>query len=231
MGLALALANLGGSPFLVTSLPGLFWYLDGGNYTAGSWNDQSGIGDANRNLTQAVTGQKPTPGTYSGAAVVNFASASSQVLSSVGAWAGPPAYPFTFIVTGTCDQLATEGVFDNTTGSECALYSQASQILGFGGGTVSHAATLTSPCVMALTVAGSGAGQASLYLNNSQTPITTGTFGAGTPTRLLVGAIQGPADYWNGWIGNIIGCGALSGPQMQRAFLYCAARFGISGVS
>jgi hypothetical protein len=101
--------------------------LSSGNVS--NWTDQSGIGDANRDMVQATSANQPgftvNNSGYNNQATIDFISANSFYLFSNGAWSSSVAAPYTVIVIGNDDAAPTilEPYFNSSiTGSSPTLF-------------------------------------------------------------------------------------------------------------
>jgi len=226
---------IAGPSALATSL--LAWYradkglvLDGSGNVSG-WNDQSGSGDANRNLAQATSGKRPAYVANDSVAAnrpaMHFVAASLQYLTS-GAWAGGPfVEPYTVMVIARDDGSATSQVFvDNQVGAagENLVWNQAGNY--FVAGTSTGVAASATPKIF---IAEHNGGTSPVNISTN-TGANLGALGENV-TGLTVGATITPGVYLNGYVYEIaIWNRVLTATEKAQLNAYAAQRYGI-GVS
>ena len=226
------------SPKLLSGL--VAWYrADKGTTIAtgvSAWADQSGVGDANRNLTQATGAKQPTlnasDATYNHQATLSFASAASQYLAS-GTFSVAIPNPSTQFVVGNWDGAASvEVMLDGIDGTNRqAIFnggSGGSTVVAFFAGTQVNATVANNavPLVMCALNNGASSGQ---YVN-AKTPKSTTNPGANTAAGVTVGIDNDKASFpLNGKVAEVIVYNrALSQNEINRVLGYLGTRYGIT---
>lgn len=228
--------NGGALAFTPKSLPGLVaWYRADLGVTVAtgvsSWADQSGTGDANKNLTQATGTKQPTLNTadaaYNNQPTLSFARASVQALHS-GTWSAAQAQPSTTFIVGNDDGTATNQFY-------CDGNAAATQVLGnngagnyqaYAGTTLAGGTPSSSPRILAAVFNGASS---SLFIS-AKTAVATGNAGATGLTGFTAGAAgDSVSNTLNGKIAEIIiYSGALSAAQIAQVLTYLGARYAIA---
>lgn len=200
------------------------------------WNDQSNIGDTNRNVFQTTSGQQPTLNAvdayYNNQSTLSFASASNQVLQS-GAWSPAISEPYTIFIIGNDDgsEIAQDWLAassnpgpvmqDNGTGYYWSLYN-GTNLDGPSGGADN------APLVFAAAFNGSS----STISISTFTPYATGSLG--TPIQLgALGVWLGSAGeyphYLNGKIAEVIVYDSVLSPMnLCNILTYIEGRYSIT---
>lgn len=222
-----------GSIFTPASVSGvLAWYrADLGVTTStgvSGWSDQSGSGDAGRNLTQATGTKQPSvnasDASYKNKPTLSFASGSGQYLTS-GAWStGSMSEPYTIFIVGNDDGTSTNQVFvDNQIGA-----SGESLLWNLGGvyavGAVSSgiAASATPKVIIAQH---NGASSSINVSASTATPISAPSE---TMTGITAGASIAPGTYLNGKIAEMaFWARALTPTEVAALNTYAHNRYGI----
>jgi hypothetical protein len=164
--------------------------LNGTNVSA--WADQSGTGDANKNLSQSTASQQPAYNTsdaaYNGQPTVSFAGASSQVLVA-GTWATAPTTVGSFFFVGNADGSAFSEVFNSFTAAggigETYQTGTANHIQYYqGSGLDVVVSTLASKHLYGVDRNGGS----SAFYQDAVTAVGTGAAGSSALTTLLLGA-------------------------------------------
>lgn len=233
--LAASGADLGFSPLSLANCAA--WYRADLGITIGTgvsaWADQSGTGDANKNLSQGTGSQQPTRNNsdagYNNQPTLSFASASLQYLIS-GSWASPLSLPETVFVVGNTDGSVTNQAYSDGQGNSRLLYtnSGAARAVMYAGATLSSGLGLTSSPLVICSIF--NAGSSSIFVS-AQTASASGSSGAGGTTRsfLLAGVAAGPTAYLNGKLAEIIVYSrALSSTERAQVFVYLGTRYGIT---
>jgi hypothetical protein len=168
--------------FLPTNLSGLVLWLradlgvtlNGGNVSA--WNDQSGTGDANKNVLQAVAGNQPlynsTTPAYNNKPSVQ--GAAGKWLAGTP-WAAALAQPYTVFIVGNTNGAAGSVFWDTAGGGGTASMQGAggTGVVNMGAG-LSSLTPVTTPSVFGADING---GASKTYVN-ARTATNTGNAGA-----------------------------------------------------
>src|SRR5579859_6552846 len=199
--------------FVPTSLSGcVLWLRADLGVTSSSgavsqWNDQSGTGDANKNVTQATGANKPTlntsNGSYSSKPTIDFNGTSTYLQS--GTWASALSQPFTdFVVGHTANGASGRLALDTLPGaSQASVRSETSNAPGVyaGSTTADSTGSWTSAGVFGAVFNGAST---ALYFN-SHTSTGSGSPGTTGRTGTTVGKYSGGAGFeWSGSIAEII---------------------------
>lgn len=207
-------------------IPGLMLWLDSRQGVAVTatkvtqWNDRSGVGDANRNVAQAVAANQPTYNTgnasYGGLPTIDFTTAGAPKFLQSGNWSAAPPNEGTLVVVGNFDNTATAEIMicDNAA-NKFELYQNGANDLHFlGAADIGAAGTtprldLPHMWIITLNVAG---GLARIRQDSTAMPATSaGNVGLSNPgtaqntgatnaTGMTVGAQAGGT---NGLIGSV----------------------------
>jgi len=227
-----------GGPAIFTprSIPGLVaWYRADLGVTIATgvsgWADQSGTGDANKNLAQATGSAQPTrnasDAAYNNQSTLSFASASSQCMTS-GTWASALAQPFTWFVVGNDDGAAVSQVYiegDTSGVNRSLMYQNGAAYELFAGASLAGGSRTNSPRVLGGVVNGASS---SLYIS-ARTAVATGAAGANGITAITMGAAFVPSTYLNGKIAEVaIYSGALTAAQINALLAYFGTRYAIT---
>ena len=200
------------------------------------WNDSSGFGDPNHNVTQAVGVNQPllnkSNSNFNGRPTIDF-NGNSYMLS--GSWAHSVAQPFTVFMVGSNVSAGVAVVFDNLapgtrtdiqgagpTGSIPELYAGAGPLADSSG------ASFASPTVMGALFNGAAS---QLWLNQ-RTGQATGAGGADSPLEgTTIGCISTSlgADGWTGSIARILVYSGVLSPQAVAGIMdYLGSEYGVS---
>ena len=202
--------------------------LNGGNVSA--WADQSGTGDANKNVVQATAGLQPAftaaDGSYNSKSTVGFTG--SQLLRSA-AWAAALAQPLTRVVVGHGANDGTNNYFmDNLSGTQCAIIASSGAGLDMYDGATLTATGVTPSSPQAIVTVDNGA--SSKIYANAKTAKNTGAAGAGQINGTTIGNYQGGTTF--ALIGSIaevlIYSGALSDATLLPLWAYLGSRYNIT---
>lgn len=233
---------VGGSskPFLnPTSLSGLAaWYRADLGVTVATgvsaWADQSGNGDANRNIAQATAGKQPTltasDAAYNNKPTLSFLRASAQGLTAGGLWSIALAQPYTLFACGNTDGVAPQQDFCDgfASGNRCEFGGVgAFESVFAGASTVTAAAAMSAKGVFAALVNGA---TSNLYAS-AVTPIATGLNpGSVSVTALNLGyAFDNASDALNGKIAEFIVYNrALKSAEIFAVMSYLGSRYTIT---
>jgi hypothetical protein len=210
-----------------------------------AWNDQSGTGDPNKNLTSGTN--KPAfnlaDTSYNGQSTISFTSANKNYLTS-GAWANPLVQPDTWVIVGhnntSGDGCAAIDGNDLTSGQNVGRNPSNQVSMSSSGGTLVYSPSnhWTTPSVVLAEFNGNPTPNASaLWFNNLTASLVTGNAGSGTSANqgsLSVGSSNvawnaGGANCWNGTIAEIIGySGLLSASSKAQLRNYLRGRYGLT---
>jgi hypothetical protein len=209
-----------------------------------TWADQSGRGDANRNVSQGTDANRPTYNTtdaaFNNQPTISFTAASSHFLPGVGNWSATYTQPVTFGVIGTATASASNAFFLGArAGSEYMdIYkttaNRPASLVGTVPGTIEQVATpLASPCVILISV---GAGSDGVFRLNSRSHVGSSTGGAAytatsvgangmTVGRRSIAALQ----YLDGKVAEVFMWNkTLNVGEVNKLMNYVTARYGIA---
>src|SRR5574338_1698590 len=202
-----------------------------------AWADQSGVGDANRDVAQSAATQKPaylaSDAGYNGRPSVVFDGSNDTLVS--GVWASPLSRPSTWIVVGhsaftAAVHIAIDGVavghrnyLDRYSSTEISMYAGTQVPTSFNWGS--------KAAVLAEFGTGGGGLFGTLYGNDFTTPLfANNNVGSGDLTQLSVNSQQGAGSFaWNGPMVEIIAfSGTLSAAEKNAIRDYLNSRYGMS---
>ncbi len=160
---------------------------DGGGF-ASAWNDASGVGDSNRNFTQATGGSRPTIVTTD----ANFNNRTTLSLSAksmvTGTFASPQAQPLTMYVVFRYTAAGNRFVFDDIDGTSRVAFldDAASPYLFAGSSLVGVGGDMPTVTTMVVCLVFNGVSSAA-YISRYNTAAVTGDAGANALTSLTLG--------------------------------------------
>ncbi len=202
------------------------------------WNDQSPIGDPNKNLTQATSanrpGYKPSNASYNNLPTLTLASASSLSMAS-GLWATVVNQPTTwvFVAHNTGSHAVFEYLMDGNNLNEaqaCGLNVTPAVFIYASATYLNYTNAWSSPSV----VLGEWNGASSnIYFNNitgaAQQSGSVGTGASSGQGGMTLGAHFGAGNYWDGSVAEIIGfSGLLTAKQKFQLRQYLNGRYALS---
>ena len=199
-----------------------------------AWADQSGTGDANKNVTQATGSKQPTlnasDANYNNKPTLSFSSAASQCLVS-GLWASPLSQPWTVVAVGQDDgtvsaQVYVESGSDLAGSNRVLVYQNATNYeLNAGAALVANARDATPHGLVGVVN-----GVSSRIYNSARTAVATGDAGARAPLgATFIGETFADTAFLNGKIAEVIvWSGALSDAQLAPVWNYIASRYAIT---
>lgn len=199
-----------------------------------AWADQSGSGDANKNLAQGTGTAQPafnaSDSAYAGKPTLTFTAASSQSLAS-GAWAVAPAVAGCtfFIVGNTGGTAAQEVLFDSISAQRMLLDNNVSAtgIRFFLGSGPIGTTTLSAKNVIVVQCLASSTSTA-VYVS-AKTALMTGSPGTSTPTGLTLGIASVGGGALNGKIAEMAYYSrVLSTSEVNQLLAYAGARYAIT---
>ena len=199
-----------------------------------AWADQSGVGDSNRNATQATGSKQPTinasDAAYGHRPTFSFASAGSQQLVT-GTWSAGPTNPYTIILVGQSDQATTEYFCDGLAVGNRSQIQATSTTLAIGGSATINKTTalIASPAAVAGIYQVTANTSSAIYINNSVTSVVTGNVGTTSPTGFHIGGAFNSGQSLNGKVAEfIVYNGALSSANIGKVFSYISTLYGLS---
>ena len=241
MGVGLAIAEswakgAGGSAFDPKVVPGLVLdlnaaigvTLDGSNNVQ-TWSDQSGVGDASHNATQATAGLRPSfqssSASYGGAPTVTISG--SQLLLT-GTWAAPLTPPFTVVIAGHTTSNASNNAFlAGTVALTIQDLDGTQQTVSESLSLIALSGTLNTACISYYIIDGAS----SSIGRNALTPVKTGTTGGPqTDSRFAIGNFSGGGtNALNGPIARmLVYTGHLTSPQLTAVMQGMGSTYGIT---
>lgn len=195
--IGLSLGNIS-APFIPTKVPNLkFWVRAdlGVTTVAGNkisnWNDQSTIGDTNRNLVQSTDAQRPvliaSDSNYNNQSTASFTRANNTYIQS-SAWSTAMTQPCTYYAVANSDgaNVYYEDVFDGDTDGNRMQLSYVSAFWGMaaGGAGLSISTNNTSsPAVFCCVF--NGPSSSKLYVS-SATDSPLGSQPPTSPSSMIV---------------------------------------------
>ncbi len=200
-------SGAGATPFTPLSRGAslLAWYRSDLGVTnvagaASAWADQSGQGDANRNLSQATSSQRPTiiasNALFGGRPTLRFSNAASSVLPPVGNWSVAIAQPVTIYSVHSTSSISTQNTYysDYLTNLRFQMYQSAgggTGMVGYAGNAnVGSAENLINSCRVVCTIFD---GASSTMYDTQLTASATGNMGTNGSVGLQVGASRSGA--------------------------------------
>lgn len=212
-----------------------FWYdptqgvTDAGGGAVSAWADQSGNG---RTLSQGTGASRPTTGTrtQNGLNVIDFDGTADRMTTSSFTQAEPWSVFLVWLSdTNAATRLAmthlgTDGSsnysgFGVTTDSGGSWYYS-----GFSGDTIGAGTADTNAHIMSYII-----DSATLTLYEDGTQIATSGNTNGITGGICVGAFKDSSNFWNGWLGDIIGySGALNDTNRDNLEAALGTRWGIT---
>jgi len=221
------------TPAFISGLAG-WWRADRGVTIAtgvSQWNDQSGIGDTNRNLVQAVGAKQPTvnatDAAYNNQTTLSFASASSQQLDSAGNWSAALSQPYSIFLVGQDGGAGFQGWASNTASSVSISYGNgsANMVMYAGSFLASNQGASSSPKMVGAIFDGA----TSKIYENARTPRNTGAAGATALAQLTLGANPGGGIFLNGKIAEaVVYSKVLSAAEIDQLCTYFTGRYALA---
>jgi hypothetical protein len=232
--------NIATTLFLPTQVPGLLWWLraDLGIISApppslsvGSWLDQSGEGDPNRNMVQTVSSSQPTLNvvdtSYNRQATLSFLRTNGQFMDMFGVPTyAPLSQPTTLFIVGNDDGLSEMQAYLGDTLGTNYRWACLSGEYGTDVGTMllSGVSNSTAPKIFMIEFND----PTTTERISQYTSSVTGNASAGTIGQLELGGTNGGVNTLNGKIAEVIMYSALlTFTQRQAVLLYLSTRYGI----
>lgn len=223
----------GGSPLGLPALPALLarYRMDlGATVAAGTLSalaDQSGTGDAAKNLVSAGASQpayNASDPQYGGRATIEFAGVSRL---QGGVWAASPPQPVTYYAVGHIT-ISGGRIFDGVGTNRNMLWRSSTNSLWsiYGGAFLDAAGTLpANPAVLCATYGGASS---ALYVGNPAAAAASGNAGAQQIVRLTLGAFTNGTGEMTGKIAEILAyAGAHDQATRTAVMTYLKAWFGL----
>lgn len=239
---AITVANLpvGTPPIQPSSIPNLaLWTRADMGITASvsAWTDQSGSGDANRNVVQATASHQPfrnpNNAAGNGQPSIHFTQNPFEYLSMVGTWSNAPiAQPYTMIVVGSDSGSGTNVFLGDYNGDNWYLTGYG----GFYGASVGATLLGTTPDSTSLKVIMIEANDPSSTIRVNDLTAEAFTSGSGSagfgnlPQFQVGGASMGSAGPLLGDIFEVIVYRGLISSSNRSALIkgYLAPRYGLT---
>jgi hypothetical protein len=199
------------------------------------WADQSGTGDANKNVAQGTADNQPlfnaSDANLGGRPSLTFAKARSDYLAS-GVWGTAMPNPATWFIAGRVASRNTNGtaLLDGVAGTNRHLTQLDATKAILYSGSVLNSALVSVPSLVVYCSIFGASGKS--YIN-AKTAAASGDTGSQTLTQLRVGAATGgtPAAgyYFDGEIAEVIGYNrALTQGEVETVLAYLGARYAIA---
>lgn len=205
-----------------------------GSDRVSQWDDQSGTGDANKNVTQGTGGNQPlwnaSSANFNNLPTLSFDNTRGDHLIS-GNWGVAMPSPATWVVVGRITAYNPSGftilIDSKAVGSrQAAYYVTADNKLNWYAGAVATGAAIALPHTFANIVVFDTTGNA---YQTAQTP-TAGNSGAQTLAAISIGInYDQTSSPFHGEIAEIMGFDReLTAPEVADLFTYINARYGIA---
>jgi len=221
------------TPAFISGLAG-WWRADRGVTIAtgvSQWNDQSGIGDTNRNLVQAVGAKQPTvnatDAAYNNQTTLSFASASSQQLDSAGNWSAALSQPYSIFLVGQDGGAGFQGWASNTASSVAINYGNGSANMNMFAGSFlpSTLGAVATPKMIGTIFNGAS----SAIYESARTAKATGAAGATALAQLTLGANPGAGIFLNGKLAEcVVYSKVLSAAEIDQLCTYFTGRYALA---
>lgn len=202
--------------------------LSGSTVTA--WADQSGNGDANRNLTSSTApNYVSSDSNFNNRPSIDFSVASSYLRS--GVWSVARNQPVTVFIVGKSPGTGSNAYWldarvDTGSSQQALIQTSGNDIREFAGGFLTSSTTVTSPSVVAAVFHSTSS---ALYINNV-TANVTGDAGTQNCDGITVGNYAGGGGFNQD--GNIceviVYFGTLSSTDFNNVMGYLGNRYAIS---
>jgi hypothetical protein len=190
--------------------------LSGSNVTA--WNDHSGTGDANKNLTSGSVNPTFTASdaSYNNRSTVQISNSVNCFLQNTSTWTTTLTQPHTWVLVGHRNQNNLTNYFmdGNATGFAATVIgtnASPAEITFNAGSSVTTTGSghdWTSPSVVLVEFNGA---TSNLYLNSVSTVLQSGNAGAVNFNQLCVGAHSQGFGGGSPWVGTVAEIIAFSG--------------------
>jgi hypothetical protein len=221
-------------PFAPTDIAGIqFWVRgDKGITTIGGyvsqWNDQSGVGDANRNMVAAFPGEQPSyvvsDAGYNNQSTVSFIAANNVYMRTAGVLSADITDPSTWFIAANDDGSASRQFYFTTSPSGIPNLEVLSKELLWSN--------LDGPNSTGLPTvyAGLSNNTTSKLYQNALTPVSSGSQGGpGDVSSFFFGSNVGSGLFLNGKIAEmIIYSGILSPTDFAKVMNYLGTRYNIT---
>lgn len=189
--------------------------------------DQSGLGDSNRNASQAVAGNRPiynaTDAAFNNEPTIEDDDGFRYL--ATGTWSSTYAQATTVIVVGTITNRLVDG---HTAGNRQGILVQGGHWSMYAGTSVIESAVAVGKGIAAAIFDGASS---KLYVNSSAAPAVTGN--PGTHALDVMGLLN-TADGASGSTGDKVAeilaySRALTQPELAQIFAYANARYAGGG--
>lgn len=205
-----------------------------GSDRVSQWDDQSGTGDSNKNVTQAVAGSKPlwnaSSANFNNLPTLTFDNTRPDHLTS-GNWGVAMPSPATWVIVGRITGYDPSGftvmIDSKAVGSrQAAYYVTADNKLNWYAGAAAAGTAIAPPHTFANIVVFDTTGNA---YQTAQTP-TAGNSGAQTLAAVSIGInYDQSGSAFHGEIAEIMGFNReLTAPEVAELFSYINTRYGIA---
>ncbi|HSQ66096.1 MAG TPA: hypothetical protein VLM85_22900 [Polyangiaceae bacterium] len=217
--------------------PDLGTALNGTATGVATWNDQSGTGDPNKNLTAGSVNPTLTASdaSYAGRATIQIANSPSSFFQNTTTWATTLSQPHTWVLVGHRNQNnATNYFMDGNAGGFAAtvIGTSAAQITMNAGGSVTTTGTGHDWITPSAFLGEFNGASSKLYFNSFTNLTQSGNAGTVNFNQLCLGAHSqgfGGGSPWAGTIAEVIAfSGLLPTSAKARLRSYLNARYGLS---
>lgn len=167
-----------------------------------SWLDQSGTGDANKNMTQGNAIHQPiftaSSSAFNNQSTIKGSAGALYLVS--GTWSIPLSQPFSVFAVAQDHGGSGSWLFDSSAGGECSISAQspgARLYAGSFGAINSDANPATAPCSL-IGIFDSANTNSSLRISEHTAPAGA-SIGTNAPSPLQLLAFQGGSDTTSAW--------------------------------
>lgn len=233
----------GGAPpgFRPSEISGLVAWFDAGvgitlnGSRVSGWADQSGTGDANKNLAQGTAANQPlytvADANLNGKPSVTFAKSRPDRLAS-GAWSVALPNAATILVFGRVTTRDASGYSIAVSGTAAGSHALDTSPAGVNTNMLIYSGTIiqggNAPNGTSVAFGGTLGPTAKLYVN-AKTAVATGNSGAGTLATMTVGASAALANPWDGPIAEILAYSRnLTQAEVETLLTWGGAKYGIT---
>jgi hypothetical protein len=186
-------------------------------------NDLSGLGDSNKNLVQATSGDQPTytpaNGVFNGNATLDYTVPQSM---TSGTWAAPLAQPCTYFFVAASSTSGGNVVAGTGTAQQAVRLEAGTNMVQLAAPTLASINVPASPATIACYAAIFNGASSTLYQNFSAAALGTVNPGTDSQTNFDMGrgTLVGSVAYI------LAVTGIPSTTNISKMFAYLGARFG-----
>lgn len=172
--------------------------------TVSAWADQSGTGDANKNVSQGVAANQPTfvasDALFGGQPCVSFPQTATEVRLNGGTWATPLAQPYTVICVASFTTFSGNPyLFDNESAGaaqSASFINGANDLRAYFGSNTFNATVNLSTAYMVTCIANSGSSLSQITISRANA--TQNNAGSSSKTGMTIGSSKPGSSLHNG---------------------------------